>query len=353
MKKLLIIALGSSLLSSCFLHNIPTIETYKGVPFHRAEAAENFNKTERSIRSMDEVEIKRAFGTQTLPEFAVKSKSNAFLVFKQGKLLFEHYEKPLEVQSQHAAFSVAKSMLSALVGIAIEEGKIKSDSDRVINYLPFLDSTEFNEVKIYHLLQMTSGIRYSEKDIFYSENSKELFTDLKLKYATGEKHEYWSTSYQLLGYVLQTAIAPQTISSYLEQKIWQPMGAQFPADWTIEAESKVEKTFCCVQATAIDFAKFGMLYLNDGRANDKQLIPQPWIEKSIAINEEEGSKKKYNYGWWFFSETSDQFLARGFRGQYIYVDRKNETVIVRFGADWSGILTKKWADVFSQISEQL
>jgi CubicO group peptidase (beta-lactamase class C family) len=153
--------------------------------------------------------------------------------------------------------------------------------------------------------------------------------------------------------VLESAIAPKSISEYLEDKIWQPIGAKASADWSIEKETEIEKTFCCIQATASDFAKFGMLYLNQGKANDKQLVPLNWIEKSIAINESEGSKKKYNYGWWFFSETADDYLARGFRGQYIYVNQEKQTVIVRFGADWAKILTAKWADIFSQISEQL
>ena len=176
---------------------------------------------------------------------------------------------------------------------------------------------------------------------------------MKLRPQLGKNFEYWSTSYQLLGYVLQSAIEPQNISEYLEEKIWQPIGTIASAEWSIEQETGIEKTFCCIQATASDYAKFGMLYLNKGKWNEKEIIPRTWIDKSIQLNEDEGSKNKYNYGWWFFSETANDYLARGFRGQYIYVNHERNTVIVRFGNGWSGVLTKKWADIFRQISDQL
>lgn len=353
MKKALLLLFGVSLFSSCFLTTIPTVETYREMPSREIKAAKNPDIVEKQLKDLEEVKIKRAFKTQSLTEFAVNSNSNAFLVFKNGKLRYEHYATGKTANSKHSSFSVAKSMVSALVGIAIEERKIKSDSDLVISYLPFLDSAEFGKLKIYHLLQMTSGIRFSENDIYYSENSKKIFDKMKVKSKTGKRFEYWSASYQLLGHVLESAIQPQSITGYLEEKIWQAIGTVSSAEWSIEKETEIEKTFCCIQATAYDYAKFGMLYLNEGLYNTQQLVPTQWIEKSISVNENEGSVKKYNYGWWFFSDSNNDYLARGFKGQYIYVNQEEQTVIVRFGDDWSGVLTKKWADIFKQISEQL
>ena len=126
MKNPLFLFLCISLLTSCFLTTIPTTETYREMPFRKVKASEQSLTIDKEIQSMDEISIKRAFKTQTLPEFISQSESNAFLVFKNGKLRYEYYADSIEANDKHSSFSVAKSMLSALVGIAIEEGKILS-----------------------------------------------------------------------------------------------------------------------------------------------------------------------------------------------------------------------------------
>ena len=110
---------------------------------------------------------------------------------------------------------------------------------------------------------------------------------------------------------------------------------------------------CCIQATARDYARFGLVYLNRGQYNYQQIVPEEWIDESITINEENGSIKKYNYGWWFPSENKGEYMARGFKGQYIFINQEKKIVIIRLGRNRDGLYGFKWGNIFSEINEQL
>ncbi len=343
----------SLLLNSCFLSQIPEVNSHQEMPDRKVEKAEVSSILAEDFQDLSVVEVHRKRKAISLQEFVENSNSSAFLIFKEGRLIFEQYNQGFKDEQVHASFSVAKSMLSALIGVAIEEGKIASVEDEVLDYLPQLDSNEFRGMKILHLLQMTSGIRYSEIDVFHTTNAAAIFNSMKVKFTPGSKHEYWSTTYQLLGMVLEKAIKPKTLSNYMSEKIWRPMGAEADARWTVDHIEGIEKSFCCIQAIARDYGRFGLLYLNNGRFNRKQIIPEDWIQKSIAMNEEEGSVKKYNYGWWFPSEQQNEYMARGFKGQYIFINQEKKTVIVRLGANRDGLIGFKWSKILSEINRQL
>lgn len=341
-------------LEACFLSQIPTVNSYREMPSRRIQVEGESALLDKGLVDISSIEVDRKKKLLKLPNFIENSNTSAFLIFQKGKLIYEWYdEENFSEQQIHPSFSLAKSITSALVGIAIEEGKIHSVHDKVIRYLPELDSAKFHSLEILHLLQMTSGIRYSELEVFHTEDAHSLVKRLKPKFTPGEKHEYWSTITQLLGLVLQKAIAPQNISSYLSEKVWIPMGAEYPASWTVDHDGGIEKTFCCIQATARDFMRFGLIYLNDGYYNGKQIVPKEWIQESIAINEEEGSVKKYNYGWWFPSEKEKEYMARGFKGQYVFINKEKQSVIVRLGKNRDGLYGFKWSGILSQINQQL
>lgn len=343
----------SLLLSSCFLVKIPTLESHKNMPSRKIEKGESSLHLDTNFKDLSSVIVTSGIRKKTLNRFLNTGSSNAFLILKEDQLIFEWYGENWNEQKPHSSFSIAKSFTSALVGIAIDEGKINSVQDKVIQYLPELDSAEFKDLKILHLLQMTGGIRYSELGIFYDTNTTAVINHLKLSFKPGKKQEYWSTTTQLLGALLQRAIEPQTISEYLTEKVWQPMGAEANAEWSLDREGGIEKTFCCIEAVARDYARFGSVYLNNGYYNQQEIIPETWIQESVRINEKEGSVKHYNYGWWIFSDDASSFMARGFRGQYIFIDREKKVVIVRLGSGIEGKLGKKWFSIFSDISKQL
>jgi len=248
---------------------------------------------------------------------------------------------------------MAKSVTSILIGCAIDDKLIQSVSEPVTNYIPELKENGFENVTLEHLLQMTSGLDFNESysnpfddavTIYYGRNLRKTLGKMKLKTASGKTFEYASGNTQLLGLVLERALKGRTISNYLEEKIWKPMEMEFDASWSLDKrENGLEKTFCCLNARARDYAKLGRLYLNKGKWNDKQIVSEAWVSQSTKIDTSNGSAWYYQYQWWLPTQTGD-FMAQGILGQYIYVQPEKNLIIVRLGknhgkADWVEILT--------------
>jgi CubicO group peptidase (beta-lactamase class C family) len=227
-----------------------------------------------------------------------------------------------------------------LIGIAIEEKLIQSVEDPITNYVPELKKNGFEKVKIKHLLQMTSGIKFNEgyynpfgdaASFYYGLNLRKKIVKMKLKREPGKEFEYISGNTQLLGLILERALKGKTVTQYLQEKLWQPLGMEYNASWSIDRkENGLEKTFCCINARARDFAKIGRLYLNKGNWNGKQIVSEKWVTESTKVDSTEGSAAYYQYQWWIPTMDGD-FLTDGFLGQYIYVNPAKNLVIVRLG----------------------
>ncbi|MBC7524616.1 MAG: serine hydrolase, partial [Flavobacterium sp.] len=266
---------------------------------------------------------------------------------------FRGYEKQNIVPS----FSMAKSVTSILIGCAIDEGLIKSVDEPITNYIPELTKNGFDKVTIKHVLQMTSGIRFNESYInpfghaagfYYGLNLRKKIKRLKLKREPGKKFQYTSGNTQLLGLILERSLKGRTITSYLQEKLWTPLEMEYGASWSIDKEENgLEKTFCCLNATARDFAKIGRLYKNKGNWNGKQIISQKWVEESTKLDTTDGSVSYYQYQWWLPSNDGD-FMAEGILGQFIYVNPSKSIVIVRMGKNYGRI---NWSDLFILLSK--
>jgi hypothetical protein len=275
--------------------------------------------------------------SKTLLEILKETKTVGFLIIKKDSILFEKHLYDYTRESLVNSFSTAKSILSTLVGSAIDDGYINSVKDPITRYIPELEKNGFQEVTIENLLQMTSGIKFWENyyipyadagNFYYGRNLEKEVSKLKLKYKPGTKYHYSSGDSQLLGLVLKNALKNKTISKYLEEKLWIPLGMEYNASWSLD-DKGFEKTFCCINATAIDYAKIGRLYLNKGNWNGKQIVPEKWIEQTTKIDTLNGSLKDYQYNWYLNSDKS--FYTIGYKGQHIYIDPDNELVIVRLG----------------------
>lgn len=275
-----------------------------------------------------------------LDEFQEKTHTQALLILHKDKLVYENYRDGNTRESLFTSFSVAKSMLSALVGIAVQEGKIKSLDDPIGNYLPDL-APAYARIRINDLLNMRSGVDVPE--VYDSPFSKIAYmyatTDLNQFIADLQavplkpagRYNYRSVDYLLLGQVLRQA-SGGTLTNYLEQKLWQPMGAEYGASWSVDSsDNLVEKGFCCINARAIDFLKFGALYLHQGRNGERQILPPGWL-KPQSPPMRENDQFSYSDGWWIplHNLDSGDFSAIGVYGQYIYISPKNQTVIVKF-----------------------
>jgi CubicO group peptidase (beta-lactamase class C family) len=297
-------------------------------------------------------------GQLSLDSFLGAKGTMAFLVIHDDTILYENYFNKCEKSSLIPSFSVAKAITSTLIGCAIDDGFIESTDQPITDFLPEMKKNGFEKVKIKHLLQMTSGIDFKEglfhlrnsiAEFYYGINIREKAFSLKLKREPGEKFEYASGSTQLLGLVLERALKSTTVADYLQAKIWQPLGMEYEATWSLDRERNgFEKTFCCVNARARDFAKIGRLYMNKGNWNGKQIVSEAWVNECTRIDTTNGSAWNYQNQWWIASEEGD-FYARGMLGQFVYVHPEKKLIIVRLGEKGAGI---DWPKMFISIAKQ-
>ena len=245
---------------------------------------------------------------------------------------------------------MAKSIVSLLVGCAIEDGYINSENDSITKYLPELSKNGFDDITIEHLLQMTSGIKFWENywvpfadagNFYYGRDLWKLTKRLKKKYEPGIHFDYRSVDTQILGFILTRVLKNITLSEYLEKKIWKPLGMENDASWLIDSKG-MERAFVGINATALDYAKIGRLVLNNGNWNGKQIIQKDWIEKSFAKDSSNASPIDYQYQWYLKDGGEKGIYALGYRGQVIYFNKESDIVGVRLGKkhgkmDWDGL----------------
>lgn len=288
-------------------------------------------------------------------EFLEKKKTVAFLIIRNDTILYENYLNNYERNSIVASFSMAKSITSLLIGCAIDDQLIQNIQEPVTNYVPELKEAGFENVTLEHVLQMTTGLDYNESYVnpfgdaatyYYGTNLRKAIAKMKLNQKPGEAFQYESGNTQLLGLILERALKTQTISDYLTEKIWQPLEMEYDASWSIDRKKDgLEKTFCCLNARARDFAKIGRLYLNKGNWNGKQIVSESWVELSTKIDTSNGSAWYYQYQWWLPTKEGD-FTAQGILGQYIYVHPAKNIIMVRLGKDTGGI---DWNSIFTSL----
>ena len=277
---------------------------------------------------------------QDFENYLEENKTVALMVIRNDSILYENYFKGYSQTDIVPSFSMAKSVLSILIGCAIEDGLINSVHDTVTTYIPEFNERGFDDVTIEHLLQMTSGLKFNEgyfnpfgkvATFYYGTRLRNATERLKTNRSAGEKFEYLSGNSQILGHILDKVLGDKTITEYLQEKIWTPIGMEYDASWSIDRKNNgIEKTFCCINARAKDFAKIGRLFLNKGNWNGEQLVPEKWVDKSTQVDEKNGSAWYYQYQWWLPSKKGD-FMAIGILGQYIYVNPNKNLIIVRLG----------------------
>lgn len=286
------------------------------------------------------------------------NKTVAFLIIQNDTIKYEKYLAKYEENSIVASFSMAKSVLSMLIGAALEDGLIQSTDEPITNYLPELRKNGFDKVTIEHLLDMSSGIEFNESylnpfgqaaSIYYGTNLRKEVGKMKLIHEPGTHFSYSSGDTQVLGLVLNTALKGKAIALYLSEKIWQPLGMEYDASWSKDRQKNgVEKTFCCINARARDFAKLGRLFLNKGNWNGQQILSESWVNQSITPDEENGGDGFYENQWWL--KENGAYAAEGILGQYIHVNPEQNMVIVRLGKNYGK--TSNWNKVFSLIANK-
>lgn len=278
-------------------------------------------------------------------EYHTKLETTAFLVIKNDSVLFENYYQGSTDTSISNSFSMAKTFVSIITGIALQENKIKSIDQPIGDYLENYNTDEGRKITIKHLLTMSSGIDFDEDYVspfaypakaYYGSDLKKLTLGYKQKDEPGKTFKYLSGNTELLSFVLEKATG-KTISEYLSEKLWIPIGASKDALWNLDHADGNEKAYCCFISTAKDFARLGKLYLDSGKWNGKQIVPASYVINSVQpadLLRENGNKNDlYGYSWWLIPNYNGHYVyyARGILGQYILVVPDQKLIIVRLG----------------------
>ena len=272
--------------------------------------------------------------------------TGAFLIIQNDSIRFEKYWGEFTDHSYTNSFSMAKTVTGILIGCAISDGYIKSVDEPVCNYLPELKKDGRCKVTIRNCLTMSSGINFDESYAnplaypaasYYGSDLRSLtLTYNQMTVTPGQTFNYLSGNTQLLGFVLKKATG-KTLSDYASEKLWIPMGCEHPAFWCLDHKDGDEKAFCCINSNARDFARIGKLYLDSGRWNGKQIVPESYVLESISpsgTKHDDGTPTDdYGFCWWMIPSYKGHhiFYARGILGQYIINIPDMKMIIVRLG----------------------
>lgn len=338
------------LASSCrIVYNIPDITDQHIFPYrtikHSPDSIFYFSKSEPLNKLGSQIYANNDFllpDMVTLDEHIEGSKTAVFMIIRNDSILYEKYNKDYQASSIFNTFSVTKVFITTLVGIAIDEGLIASIDQPVTDYIPELLKIDgFDEVTIRHLLLHTSGIKFSESKFnpfsdnaryYYGRNLRKLVLQAELYINSGVETHYSSTNLQLLGLVLERATGT-TISHYLQEKVWKRIGMQYNATWSTDNKrrSPMEKSFSCLNCSAVDLAKLGRLYLNDGDWNNQTILSRDFIQEATSRDTTDGSCLYFQYNFRFGPKEYDSYYARGLFGQLIYIYPRENIIIVRVG----------------------
>ena len=317
----------------------PASKTPTLMPWHVIDpAAKPITLPIASEKMPDEIMYK---GT-SLPfnEFLKQTDTNAFIVIRNGVMSFEWYKEGVTQSTQLPSYSVAKTMTSIMIGQLINQGKIK-ESDKFIDYFPNLKAgTSFDLVTIEHLLDMKAGVGVSDNypsgpagwgvaiAQMYASTDVDWFlkNNRKMAFEPGSDSEYRSVDTMMLGMIIKK-VTGNRIADYFSENVWQLVGAKYPATWNVDRIGGTEKTFCCFNASAIDYGRIGMLLLNGGYAGPNKIIDNKWLNRmSTPVTTLD---RDWGYGaqvWHPYPNTS---LALGLHGQFIFVNPATRTVIVK------------------------
>ena len=286
----------------------------------------------------------------TIDEYLAGNPATGLLIARGDAVLVERYQYARNERHRFASFSMAKTVTALLIGIAIEEGRIRSVDDLAGAYVPAIADTEYGQTSIRHLLEMSSGVRFTET---YSgrDDSTRLVAETFLQVGpggvesvkpfnerirrAGTTFAYASADTQVLGLVLRQAVG-RPVAQYLQEKIWQPMGAESDATWLIDYSGQ-EAAYCCLNAVLHDYARLALLLAHDGRMGERQIVPKAWLLAATTVPADNWHLKPYaatsyfGYGYqtWIFPGKRRMFALRGLHGQNIFVDPAGRLVLVQ------------------------
>jgi CubicO group peptidase (beta-lactamase class C family) len=300
-------------------------------------------------------------------EFLAKTNTNAFIIIRNGEITFEKYLNGKSKESRLPSYSEAKTLTSIMIGQLISQGKIK-ESDTFVSILPeFKNGTIFDKVTIQQLLDMQSGISVSDNypsgpsgwgvaiAQMYASTDLSWFLkhNRKMAQEPGTHPEYRSVDTQLLGMVIHK-VTGMKVADYFSENVWKPIGAEYDAFWNVDHVGGQEKTFCCFNASARDYARIGQMLLNPTgvKINNKEIISPMWMKRLT------NPVTTLDHNWGYSAQVWHPFpgttMMLGLHGQYVYTDPNYQVVIVKLSDEPTdnGNFEELTAAVLKEISEQ-
>jgi CubicO group peptidase (beta-lactamase class C family) len=301
-------------------------------------------------------------------DFLEETHTLAFLVVHEDRVVYERYFAGASRESLETSFSVAKSFVSTLIGIAIDQGLIGSVDDRIAKYLPELAKRDprFRQIRLRDLLTMSSGIHYREgggfpwpfgddTHTYYGVDLRHVaLTRTRIDQPPGIAWQYNNYHPLLLGLVLERTTGMR-ISDFMATSLWQPLGAEGDATWSLDSKkSGFEKMESGVNARAVDYARFGLLFLHNGEWNGRRIVSEEWVRAATRADTTTGPAYYHGYGyfWWLDVDRPGRFYALGKYGQYVYVAPDADAVVIRLGSSW-GVNSLSWLSAFRDIVDQI
>ena len=282
----------------------------------------------------------------------------AFLVVSDGEIVYEWYAPDHGPETPSMLFSVSKSIFSLMVGAAVDDGLL-NDRDPVSAWVPELEDRGFT-ASIPDLLTMRSGSDYVENDNPFGVHVEFNYTEdlegdiLGLSASEPDGFRYRSGDYAVVSLALQRALGDQTLTDYLVEALWGPLGVEHEGAWSTDSEGGLERVWCCLAMTARDLARLGQLVSDRGEWQGSQLVSSEWIDASVEpatptdewdTDYSDSPFVNYGYGWWL---TDVAVVGFGKDGQYLYVDPDRDVVVVRLGESQGGI---GWVEILSEVAE--
>jgi CubicO group peptidase (beta-lactamase class C family) len=284
---------------------------------------------------------------KSVNDFMAENRNTGLLVLKDDQILVERYQYGRKDTDRFQSYSMAKTVVAMLVGVALSEQKIRNIDDLAQDYLPELKGHPYGETSLRNLLTMSSGVRFIED---YSGKDDSMILGMKTiaqvgpggadsvatfrtrEVPAGTRWHYASGESEVLALVLRAAVK-QPLVQYLSEKIWQPMGAEADATWQVDASGN-ETGFMGINATLRDWGRFGLVLANDGRVGERQLIPAAWVKAATTPQAPylrvgvATPNNGYGYQTWLIHPKERYFAALGLRGQAIFVDPRSKIVEV-------------------------
>lgn len=322
-------------------------------PYTTIEAGSDVWEFQYDLRELPE---SYTFDNKTgdIREFLTRTETTSLIVAQDDTILFEAYEQGYDADSTATSWSVAKSFISALVGIALDEGLIASIDDPISDYVPSLIGSGYEGVPIRDVLTMSSGIAFDEdydnpnadvNMIFiqmmgFERPVNDYIASLEREREPGIYNNYVSSDTHALVMLLES-VTDRLLAELMQAQIWEPLGMESTAFWSTDRHDQAIG-FCCLNAVPRDYLRFGRLYLHEGQRDEGQIVPRQWVIDSVnqtAPHLQPGENPDsfwtfgYGYQWWIPEEPQGDFLAMGIYGQYIYIDPQTNIVIVKTSSD--------------------